>query len=250
MAGIRCSFKAGNIITEDSTKIGIWGEMRLLGNGWRGLLVVTGAVLWIYGLWELGLVLLALSILWSLVEMFFKRWKQIYRRQKVLQALRLGRIEEALELGPEPEPGTQIWWRLLSILFKQNQWNQAAQWLEQLKAGNERDYLLAIARLGQNRPVEALELCPPRAEGPWRTLKAEALFKAEEWRKVLGQLRGSTFRSSKTDGLEYAWLKGGSYYYLEQYKPAVKLLRQVVEQGGDEYAGAANWLRIAITKLD
>jgi tetratricopeptide (TPR) repeat protein len=250
MARIRCSFKAGNIIAKGAPKVGIRGELRLLGNGWRGLLVVAGAVLWIYGLWELGVLLLGHAFIWSFVENIFRRWKHICARQKVLLALRQGRIEDTMELGGEPEQGTQIWWRLLFLLFTQHRWDQAAQWLEQVEKGKERDYLLAIARLGQNRPADALKLCPPRAEGEWRTLKTEALFKAGEWQKVVGQLRGSSLRGkNKAEALENAWLKGGSYYHLGQYKPAVKLLRQVVEQGGGDYPEAQDWLRTAITKL-
>jgi len=249
MARIRCSFKAGKIISEGATSMGFKGELRLLGNGWRGLLIIAAAILWVYGLRDLGLIVMGIACIWSLVESIFRRWRRVCLRQKVLLVLGQGKIDEALEIAGEPEPYSGVWWRMLLLLFQQNRWDEAARWIDETDLGKERDYLLAVVRLGQGRPDLAFDLCPSKPQGEWLILKVQALFKMQEWHKVLGLLRGSSLRSNSVERLEQYWLKGGCYYFLGQFKPAVKLLRQVVEQGGEEYSPALPWLQQAIAKL-
>jgi len=249
VANIYCSFKAGKIHVEESRRISQPRRLGLLGNGWRGTLIMTGALLCIYGLWELGLIAMALAVIWSVIEILIKKGKTIFTRQKVLQYLRQGKEEDALALVGEPEPLSLIWWQYLVMLFKQGRWAEACSSLQGLEAGKERDYLLALTYLGQNQPEAALGLCPPRPEGHWQMVRVQALFQMGEWQKVLGVLRRKSGKVGAVERREMAWLKGGSYYHMEQYKPAVKLLREVVEYDDPDYSIAENWLDQALAKL-
>ena len=189
-----------------------------LGNGWRGWCSSGLGLLLYLENWELSLLTLALAVFWSLLAGIIIKWRRILVRQRVLLLLRRGMVSEALALWGEPEPGSLVWWRHLIALFKAGDWREATRRLEAVEAGKERDYLLAAAYLGQNLPVRALALCPPKPQGKWRLLKAQAYFQLGEWKKVLGVLRGGG-RLDENQALEWAWLKGASYYFLEQYKP-------------------------------
>jgi tetratricopeptide (TPR) repeat protein len=248
MAHIRCSFKGGKI---DPIRLsgGVKGEYSFLGSGWRGVLIVFAAILCLYGLWELGLIAFGLACIWSLGENILKKWRQVYTGQRVLHALSKGKVDEALSIGGEPGPDTVLWWNLLFALFQQQRWQEAVQWLDDLGEGEKRDYLLGVAKLGLNRPEETLRLAPPKSEGAWRMLKAQALFQMQEWQKVLSLLRGSSLTGRGADYLEQIWLKGGSYFFLGEHKSAAHLLRQVVERGGEDYFLAQTWLQEAQEKL-
>lgn len=249
MTHLPISFRAGKIVAS-SVKTKAWPDQPLLGNFWRGFLIVSGMILLLKGLWTLAAIVFSAALVWSLIENALRNWQAIYLRQKTLRCLDLGRGEEALALCSTPNPGTRIWWRFLELFFSLQRWQLASEWLEKLEAGKERDFLLAVTKLGLNRPAEALSLCPARPDGAWLILKAEALFQLQEWNKVLGFMRGSAGRGRGPEQLEIAWLKGGSYFFLSQYKPAVKLLRQVAEQGGDEYKSAGDWLLQALAKIE
>lgn len=222
-------------------------KLRLLGNGWRGGMLLTAIVLLYLELWELGLVALALALLWCLVVGIVKNWRRIVAEQRVFLLLRQGKVDHALAMSGEPEPQSLIWWRHLSSLCRAGQWSEATRRLEVVEGGAEREYLLAVAYLGQDMPTKALALCPPRSQGKWQLIKAQAYFQLQEWKKVLSTLRGGGLPG---EDLECNWLKGGSYYFLEQYKPAVKLLRIVSEQRQEEYASADLWLQNALTRLE
>lgn len=249
MANLVCSFKAGKIYVDEPRRISARRGLRIQGDGWRGLLLIGALVLFYFELWELSLLVFALALLWSLVVAIVKKWRRILAEQRTLLLLRQGMVSEALALAGEPEQGSLLWWRHLIALCKAGDWQEAARRLEPVEAGKERDYLLAMAYLGQNMPAKALALCPPKPQGEWRLLKAQAYFQLQEWKKVLGVLRGGG-RQDGPQALEWAWLKGASYYFLEQYKPAVKLLGQVAAQQQEEYAQAEVWLRDAIAKLE
>lgn len=248
---IICFFKAGKIYVQEPRRFSVPIKVRVLGNGWRGLLLVGGAILWVYGLRELGLIALSLAVLWSLVAGITKKWRRIFKHQRVLLLLRRGQVQQALALSGEMEPGSLIWWRYLHLLFREQRWSEAVGVLTGTEAGLVKDcgYFLAVAHLGGHKPNQALALCPLRPEGQWRILKAEALFQLQEWQKVLNVLRGRE-RSGKSRDLEHTWLKGGSYYYLKQYKPALKLFRRLAESGDEAYRHVELWLKDALTKLE
>lgn len=248
MANLDCGFKAGKIYVNEPRRLSLPRKLPL-GNGWRGLVLIGAGVLLYLENWELSLLTFALAVFWSLLAGIIIKWRRILVRQRVLLLLRRGMVSEALALWGEPEPGSLVWWRHLIALFKAGDWREATRRLEAVEAGKERDYLLAAAYLGQNLPVRALALCPPKPQGKWRLLKAQAYFQLGEWKKVLGVLRGGG-RLDENQALEWAWLKGASYYFLEQYKPAVKLLGQVAAQKQEAYARSEAWLRDAIAKLD
>lgn len=250
MAHVQFAFKAGTIEVHHLSKKRNRASLRLLGNGWRGILVLSTAMMWIYGLWELGAILLGFALIWSVIETALKRSKEMVVRQQVLRALREGDTELALMLCGKPEPNTALWWRLLGLHLKQGRWKEAETWLEELEAGEEKKYLLAIIKLGQLRGKEALALCPARVDGKWRIVKAEALFIEQQWQQVLNLLRGRSTKERGWERIEHAWLKGGSYFFLGQYKPAIRLLKQVVDQTGDDYGPALDWLQRAMAKLN
>lgn len=248
VANIHCSFRGGKIHVSETRRIAGQRKLRLLGSGWRGVVFMAAATLLYLELWELGLLILAGALLWSLVAGAIKKWRRILTQQRVLLLLRQGRVDLALTMSGEPEPLSLIWWQHLYSLFREGEWSKATRYLETIEGEKERDYLLALAYLGQNMPTRALALCPPRPQEKWQLLKAQAHFQLHEWKKVLSTLRGGKLDAAQV--VECNWLKGGSYYYLGQYKPAVKLLRQVLEQQQEAYAEAEVWLQIALTKLE
>lgn len=245
---MRITFRAGKVITESTGKLR--GKRKLnLGNGWRGVLVITGVVLLARGLGMLGAIILGLAALWSIIENALRHWRTIYIRQRALTYLKRGLIQEALDLTGTPEPSSELWWCLLAELFKQLRWQEAAAKLEEIPQSEQRAYLMAITKLGQNQPREALSLCPPSSDGRWKTLRAEAYFQMKEWQKVLGVLRGKESSAARAEQMEHAWLKGGSYFFLNQLKPAIKLLRTVADKGGEGFESAEEWLREAAAKV-
>lgn len=245
MTYIRCSFRAGEIEAKAKKTRFPGLEGLYVGSSWRGIMLTAAIIMFVRGLLLPGAVVLAAAALWSLIAMAARNWQELYARNQALALLGRGCWEEALAVADPLEAGSKLWWQFLGIFFQKGSWDRAREWLQELEAGEERDFLLAAALLGLEKPTEALELCPPRPQGRWQTLKAEALFQQGEWKKLLGVLRYSAGR----DKLEHAWLKGASYYYLKQYKPAVKLLQLVVEQGGADYGNAALLLDRALARV-
>lgn len=249
MRNFRTSFRAGKVVTEA-------GRFRFktvltLGNGWRGILVAAGIVLLVKTVWELGLIVLGLAALWSCIEQALRKWRKIVLQEKILLLLKEDKIDEVLEICGVPEPGSSLWWKVLSIFFKKEQWREAAEWLKELDEGNERDYLMAVARIGGKQPQQALLLCPSKAEGDWLTVKAEALFQMKDWEQVLALLRRSRpGRTHGSQGVEQVWLKGGSYYFLGRYKSAMRLLDYVNRHGGADYGSTGVWLQDAAAKKE
>lgn len=245
MAHIRSSFRAGKVDVQVKSgwSLGLEGLAR--GNVWRGILLTLAIVMWVRGLLAPGLIMLAVAGIWSFVAMAARNWTELCSRNRVLLLIKRGRWEEALELAGPLRAGSKLWWQFLGYLMQKGSLDMAQQWLEALKAGEERDYLLAVTLLGQEKPTDALRLCPSRPQGQWQTIKAEGFFQQREWKKVLAALRSAPVGSEQP---EHAWLRGTSYFYLEQYKPAVKLLRQAVEQGGADYGDAALLLDRALTR--
>lgn len=249
MRYFRTSFRAGNVVTEA-------GRFRFktefaLGNGWRGILVGTGIVLLVKGLWELGLISLGFAGLWSCIEQTLRSWRKTVLQEKAIILMKEDKIEEVLEICGIPEPGSSLWWMVLSIFFKKERWSEAAKWLEELDEGNERDYLMAVARIGGKQPQKALLLCPTKAEGDWLTVKTEALFQMQEWEQVLALLRRSSpGRVHGSQDVEHVWLKGGCYYFLGRYKSAARLLGYVSRHGGADYGSTGVWLQDAAAKKE
>lgn len=246
MAHIRCSFRAGKIESQvkSTWSLGLEGLAR--GNGWRGGLLMLALIMWVRGLLAPALIVLAAAGLWSMVALAVRNWTELCSRNRALLLIRRERWEEALEHAGLLRAGSELWWQFLGFLLQRGSWDTAQQWLEELKAGEERDYLLAVTLLGQEKPLDALRLCPARPKGQWQTIKAQVFFQQGEWKKVLAALRSAPVSNEQP---EHAWLRGASYYYLEQYKPAAKLLRQVVEQAGADYGDAALLLDGALTRV-
>jgi hypothetical protein len=178
--------------------------------------------------------------------MAIKNWCQLYKRAKATGSLKRGKWEEALHYAGPLAPGSKFWWQFVGVFFAGSHWELARQWLEELGPGEERDFLLAVALLGQREPKAALHYCPSRPQGTWRTVAAEAYFQQRDWKMVLTGLRSPGNGKNK---LEHAWLRGASYYYLKEYKPAIRLLRQVVDQGGSDYGKANQLLERALARL-
>lgn len=248
MAKLQCSFRGGKIVPMFQESWSWPVQAPLLGNGWRGLSVVIGVVLLVYGLWPLGVIFLGLAVLWGVVVLAVGNWRQVYRGQRAVLVLDRD-VEEALSIGGEPHPNTGFYWRLLKHLFQQQRWEDVLARLTVLEEGEDREYLEAVASLGLEQPEIVLASCPPRPQGKWRMLKAQALFQAQRWQDVLITLRGRSHRLSPEEFLETNWLKGGSYYNLGQYKPAARILQQVVDQGGEGYPLAQAWLQEAQQKV-
>jgi len=245
VAYILCSFRAGKIEAQAKKPRFPGLEGLYMGNGWRGILLTAAVILYVRDLVIPGVIVLVAAGLWSLIDMAVRNWRELYARHNTLRLLRQGRWEQALEVAGPLGAGSKLWWQFLGIFLQSGSWDKARQWLEEHEAGEERDFLLAAVLLGQEKPADALRLCPPRPQGPWQTLKAEALFQQGEWKKLLAVLRSST----RGDKLEHDWLRGASYYYLKQYKPAAKLLHQVVERGGADYGNAAQLLDRALARV-
>lgn len=245
MAYIRCSFRAGKIEAQVIKPRFPGLEGLYMGSSWRGIMLTAAIILIVRGLYIPGAIVLATAGLWSLIAMASRNWQELYARHQALALLGRGRWEEALAAAEPLEAGSKLWWQFLGLFCQMSSWDMARQWLEELEGGEERNFLLASALLGQEKPAEALQFCPPRPQGRWQTLKAEALFQQGDWRKLLAVLQSP----AGSDKLEHAWLRGASYYHLKQYKPAVKLLQQVVEQGGADYGDAALLLDRALARI-
>ena len=246
MAHIRCSFRAGKVDVQLKSQWSLGLEGLARGNGWRGIVLTLAIVMWVRGLLAPGIILMAAAGIWSFVAMAARNWTELCSRNRVLLLINRGRWEDALELAGPLRAGSKLWGQFLGFLMQKGSWGMAQQWLEELKAGEERDYLLAVTLLGQDKPAQALRLCPSRPQGQWQTLKAEGYFQQGEWKKVLAALRSAPAGSEQP---EHAWLRGASYFYLEQYKLAVKLLRQVAEQGDADYGDASLLLDRALTRV-
>ncbi|HOC06098.1 MAG TPA: hypothetical protein PKN71_02140 [Bacillota bacterium] len=246
MAAIRCSFRGGEVKTE--LKRIPFSELEGLkaGNSWRGAAVLLGIILLALGLSAPGLLVLASVGLWSFVHMASKNWRKIYRRAKALRVLKRGQWEEALRWVEPVTAGSKLWWQFVGAYFAGGHWDLARQWLEELEPDEERNFLLAVTYLAVKRPGAALEFCPPRPQGRWQTVAAEAYFQQGEWARVATGLRAA---GSGDEKIEHAWLRGASYYYLKEYKSAVKLLRQVVQLGGKDYGNAGRLLEQALAHL-
>ena len=234
MGHIRCSFRGG--VIEAKAKTSTLPDLKgmRVGNTWRGILIWLSVLLFIRGYHVPGGITLTVAGLWSMTAMIRGNGRELYKRNRAMALLRKGSLEEALAIIEQPEPGSKLWWQLLGRYFYEESWVKAGQLLNQLK-GEERDFLLAVALLGQGKAANALGLCPPRPRGSWKTLKAEVYFQQEEWKKLLGMV---AYGEGK-DKLEHIWLRGVSHYHLKQYKSAIRLLRRVVSKGGPDYGGAA-----------
>lgn len=243
MANIRCSFRAGKI----ETKVKLSRRPGLIdlakGNNWRGALLVAAVVGVCQGFQAPGLLLLAVAVLWSLIEMALRNWRTLYRRTEALALLQRD-PERALALV-DPLPGSHVWWQCIAFFFSSGAWEKAGEWLEQLQPSPRRDYLLAVALFSQGHSPQVLGLCPPQPKGDWLLLKAETHYQLGEWNKVLGMLRAPAGK----DKLEHLWLKGASHYQLKQYKPAIRLLRQVVKAADAKYSDAPKFLALAEGQL-
>lgn len=245
MAAIRCRFRGGSVEAEIKSMPFSGLEGLPAGNSWRGLGMLLGIVLLLRGLFAPGVLVLVAVGLWSFVHMAAKNWRKVYRRVKALRLLKKGQWEEALHLA-EPIAGSKLWWQFVGAFFAGGHWDLARQWLEELEPEEERNYLLAVALLAQRQPEAALEWCPSRPKGRWQTLAAEAYFQQGKWERVVTGLRTGGGGEEKT---EYTWLRGASYYHLKEYKPAVRLLRQVVDLGGRDYGNAGHLLEQALVRL-
>lgn len=245
MPFIRCSFVGGKILIQARKQyLPQLGGVRL-GSPWRGLLLMGAAALFARGMIVPGAVPLVAAGVWSIACMTASNWRGVLGRSRAIALLERGDYEGACGAAGPLRAGSGLWWNFIAFLCQLEQWDTVQEWLAELAGDDSRDYLLALALLGQGQPAAALGRCPPRPKEPWLTLKAEALFKMGEWKKVLGMLPGATGK----DKLEHTWLKGVSYYRLGQYKAAVKVLRLLVRQGGEEYGDAAQFLAQAETRV-
>jgi tetratricopeptide (TPR) repeat protein len=246
VAAIRCSFRGGEVITE-LKRIPFSGlEGLKAGNSWRGAAVLLGIILLVQGFFSPGILILAAVGLWSFVHMAGKYWRIIYRRAKAQRLLKRGQWEEALPWAEPVTAGSNSWWQFVGAYCAAGHWDLARRWLEELEPGEERDFLLAVTYLALKQPGAALEYCPPRPQGRWQTVAAEASFQQGEWARVVTGLRAA---GSGDEKIEHAWLRGASYYFLKEYKSAVKLLRQVVRLGGNDYGNAGQLLEQASAHL-
>lgn len=245
MAYIRCKFVGGKVAVElgSSCRLGLKGAVS--GNVWRGIILVISAILVALGYRNPALILFFGSMLWSMVSVTRRNWRKLFIDRQVLKLLACRRLAEAQLVAGELATGSKLWWRFLAAYFTTAQWEAAAKLLKGHKAGNQRDYLLAIALLGLAKPEEAVKMCPPKPMENWRLLKAEIYFQQNDWQKVLGVLRVYPGKNN----LEITWLKGVSYYHLGQYKLARRLLRQVVKQVGPDYGEAAEILKGAQARI-
>lgn len=247
MASIRCRFRGGDVEAEVKRLPFSMLDGLTQGNSWRGALLLVGIILLMRGMFTPGIMVLATVGAWSFIHMAIRNWHQLYRRAKARGFLKRGQWEEALNCSGPLIPGSKLWWQFVGAFFARTLWDLALQWLEKLEPGEERDYLLAVALLGQREPKAALQYCPPRPQGKWQTVAAEAYFQQGEWKMVVAGLRIPGGGENK---LEHAWLRGASYYYLKEFKPAVKLLRQVVNLGGGDYGNANHLLERALARLN
>lgn len=242
MAGIHSEFRGGEIqILPDKSFLPELGGLED-GSPLRGVLLLVAVFLLIRNYWLPAGILFAVAALWSILAMALKNWRRV--RGRCRAQILLGRGEDSEEAGEHLRPGGRLWRRRLGLLFQQNRWEEVGGELAILPDGEGKDYLLALAFLGQGRAREALSLCPSRTSEKWLTLKAEALFRLEEWNKLLRMLRSGGGK----DKLERTWLKAMGYYRLKQYKPAARLLALVVRQGGPEYGEAALLLDRALAR--
>lgn len=246
MVSIRCSFRGGEVEAKTNRFSMLGQEGLAKGNSWRGALLLLGIVMLFLGQFIPGAIVLVSVGLWSFISMAIKNWQQLYRRAQASGLLKRGKWEEALHRAGPLAPGSKFWWQFVGVFFARSYWDLARKWLEELGPGEERDYFLAIALLGQREPKAALHYCPPRPRGKWQTVTAEAYFQQGKWKTVLEGLRSP---GDGKDKLEHAWLRGVSYYYLKEYKAAVKLLGRVVDLGGKDYGNANQLFESALARL-
>lgn len=245
MAHIRCNFVGGKVAVE----LGSLGSLALkgavLGNTWRGAILLAAACLAVLGYHNPALLLFTGSALWSLISVTRRNRRNLCVERRVIKLLEQGKLAEAEQVAGELLGGGKLWWRFLATYFSAARWEAAARLLAGHKAGEERDYLLVVATLGLARFEEAGRMCPAKMTEDWRLLKAEILLQQTEWQKVLGVLRAYSGKNK----LESTWLKGVSYYHLGQFKLAKRLLQQVVKRGGPDYGEAANLLSSAQARI-
>ncbi|MTI95580.1 MAG: hypothetical protein FH749_08840 [Firmicutes bacterium] len=232
-----CSFRGGVMKVSYTPRKFNGFRPALLGNRYRGLMIITAAGLWVWDYILFAGLVLALTLAWSLFASARGQWRRQLSKQRLLQMA---------ARGAAPEEGTDdpiIIWQYVGAALSGEYWLSAISWLERLPDSEERDYWLAVAWMGKGDYQAVLQMCPARPDIRWLALKVQALYRLEAGKKLLLALRSARqLRVDKRTSDEWIYLRGAGYYFMKDFKPARNLLAGIVKKHGADYGRATEML--------
>lgn len=243
--GINFRYTAGKVSVTCRVRPRSVKGFRFWGNPWRGLVVMPGIVLVVYGYILPGLAITALALPWSIVAMVREQWGKIISAKRAEALTKNGVYLDAYDIYLDnPQDAPWLW--LAGKAMEGDDWELALKALDHWQGSQEQSQVYqAICQLELGFPAKALQTLPSQQIRDVWLVRAECYYRLQDWKKLLAL--GRRGLRDEEDKNEHTWLRVQGYLHTGEVRSARHLLRQLAEKSGN-YGRAAEILKELLEK--